>query len=79
MVSKISVKEKTGGAREKENLEKNIEQMVLMRDEASQVIMVVDASKVSSVNKVSKLTPGVIIKWQGSSRERWRGPILAIG
>lgn len=79
MASKASVKNKSGEYREKENGQRINEQMVLMRDETSQVLMMVDVNKVSTLQKGSKLTPGATVTWQGKSRERWRGPVLAIG
>ncbi|CAF1314621.1 unnamed protein product [Rotaria sordida] len=53
--------------------------MVLIRDEISQVLMIVEAAKVSSLNKVSKLTSGVTVTWQNNARKRWGGQILQIG
>lgn len=41
--------------------------MILMRDETSQVLMIVDSKKVTSINKTSKLKPGIIVVWQGKS------------
>ncbi len=79
MVSKTNTKNKSNGVREQEKSEENHEQMVLVRDEASQAMIIVDAKKVSTVNKASKLSPGVTVMWQHSARERWRGSVLAIG
>ncbi|CAF2829543.1 unnamed protein product [Rotaria sp. Silwood2] len=78
MSSKTNMKSK------KVNREKNIlngkdGQMVLLRDEISQILMIVEAAKVSSVGKVSKLAPGITATWQNNSRERWRSQILHIG
>jgi hypothetical protein len=58
---------------------KTNEQMLLIRDDASQLLMIVKSGKVSSINKVSKLTQGVTVTWQNQGRERWRGRILHIG
>ncbi|CAF1510675.1 unnamed protein product, partial [Rotaria sordida] len=79
MTSKPNTKEKSSVAREKNISKENSEQMVLVREEISQVLMIIDSNKVSLINKTSKLIPGITVVWQGKSRERWRGPILAIG
>ena len=65
--------------REKTMSKKANEQMLLIRDENSQLLMIVEADKVSSVNKGSKLTSGVMVTWQDNGRERWRGQILHTG
>ncbi|CAF2790931.1 unnamed protein product [Rotaria sp. Silwood2] len=79
MSSKTATKEKTSNGREKKVSDEAIEEMVLMRDEASQALVIVSTRKVSSIKKVSKLVPGTIVTMQDASRERWRGPILDIG
>ena len=41
--------------------------------------MLGDSNKALPTNKGSQLVPGVMMFWQDSDRERWRGPILAVG
>jgi hypothetical protein len=55
------------------------EQMLLIRDDTTQLLMVVESSKISSANKSSKLTPGVSVSWRNSQRERWRGKVVHVG
>lgn len=78
MASKPNIKSKVVAREENISNEKD-EQMVLIRDETSQILMIVEAAKVSLVNKVSKLTPEITVTWQNNARERWRGQILHIG
>ncbi|CAF1686064.1 unnamed protein product [Rotaria magnacalcarata] len=64
MVSKKIATEKKGGAQQKQRAEEKSEQMVLIRDEASQTLMIVDT--------------GMQITWYDDSDEQIIGPILAI-
>ncbi|UJR29617.1 hypothetical protein I4U23_017165 [Adineta vaga] len=64
----------------KKNIEKeNEEQMVLIRDETSEVLMLVDSSKALPVKKGTQLAPGIVVSWQDNNRQRWRGPVLTFG
>jgi hypothetical protein len=55
------------------------QQMALIRDEISKMLMIVDVKKLLLFNKMSKAVTGTTVTWQDGSRERWRGPILVIG
>ena len=64
----------------KNNPEKeNQEQFVLMRDEASQVLILGESKKTLLVKKGVQLAPGITVSLQDDNRNRWRGPVLAIG
>ncbi|CAF3562336.1 unnamed protein product [Rotaria sp. Silwood1] len=79
MASKPSTKVKTSTIPKTNSSTENNEQMVLVREETSDVLLIIEYNKVSSINKVSKLVPGITVTCQNSSRERWRGTILAMG
>ncbi|CAM4838130.1 unnamed protein product [Rotaria magnacalcarata] len=78
MVSKKIATEKKGGAQQKQRAEEKSEQMVLICDEASQTLMIVNAEEVLSLNKISKVDTGMQITWYDDSDEQIIGPILAI-
>ncbi|CAF3993860.1 unnamed protein product [Rotaria magnacalcarata] len=79
MAVKNHVKNKTAAARGKQRVPEKSEQMILMRDEASQSLVIVSADDVLSSNKASKLSAGIKIVCESGSDEPVFGPILAIG
>jgi len=70
---------KPNSTRKKNNEKEKNDTTVLIRDDTTQILMLGDASKVLSIKKGVKLADGVIVSWQDNNRQRWRGPILAIG
>ena len=52
---------------------------LLIRDDLTKVLMIVDIKKVLSGKKNGRITPGDIVVWQNNARDRWRGEVLAIG
>ncbi|CAF1369641.1 unnamed protein product [Rotaria magnacalcarata] len=79
MAVKNHVKNKTAAARGKQRVPEKSEQMILMRDEASQSLVIVSADDVLSSNKASRLSAGIKIVCESGSDEPVFGPILAIG
>jgi hypothetical protein len=55
------------------------EKALLIRDDLTKVLMIVDIKKVLSGKKNGRITPGDIVVWQNNARDRWRGEVLAIG
>jgi hypothetical protein len=55
------------------------QQTLLIRDDATKVLMIVDIKKVSPAKKKGRISPGEMVAWQNNDRERWRGVVLAIG
>ena len=52
---------------------------LLIRDDVTKVLMIVDIKKVLSGKKNGRITAGEIVVWQNSARDRWRGEVIAIG
>ena len=64
----------------KDNLAKSSnDQAVLIRDESTQILMIVGLEKVSTGQKKRQIVPGTVVSWQNSPRERWRGAVLFVG
>lgn len=57
----------------------NQEQFVLIRDETSNLLMLNTSNKVVPAKKDEPLGLGNVVSWQDNNRQRWRGPVLAIG
>ncbi|CAF1213472.1 unnamed protein product [Rotaria sordida] len=79
MAPKINNKNKSNVGQVQQKSEINRKIMVLVRDETSQIMSIVDYKNVSLVNKSAKLEVGTAITWQNSSKERFRGVVLAVG
>ena len=63
---------------EKEDSVEKTENMMLIRDDVSLSLMIVNA-KALSMDRSSKLKVGMTIIWQDDGREQRQGQILAIG
>ena len=73
---------KTGKGKESREVGSSSEveqQVLLIRDDATKVLMIIDIKKVLSAKKKGRITPGDMVAWQNNGRERWRGVVLAIG
>ena len=68
---------KTRVTEKEDSVEKN-ENMMLIRDDVSLSLMIVNA-KALSMDRSSKLKVGMTIIWQDDGREQRQGQILAIG
>ncbi|CAF4333353.1 unnamed protein product [Rotaria sp. Silwood2] len=79
MAPKINNKNKSNVGQVQQKSEINRKIMVLVRDETSQIMSIVDYKHVSLVNKSAKIEVGTAITWQNSSKERFRGVVLALG
>ena len=64
---------------EREDSVEQTEDMMLIRDDVSLSLMIVNAKEVLSINRVSKLRVGMTIIWQNDGKEQRKGQILAIG
>ncbi|CAF3448897.1 unnamed protein product, partial [Rotaria sp. Silwood2] len=77
MAPKINNKNKSNVGQVQQKSEINRKIMVLVRDETSQIMSIADYKHVSLVNKSAKIEVGTAITWQNSSKERFRGVVLA--
>jgi hypothetical protein len=73
MPPKTNINQKNDAGKE------NQDQLVLIRDETSQLLMLASATKAIPVKKGDQLVLGNVVSWQDNNRQRWRGPILAVG